>query len=96
MQPSSRESSGVLANAIRYSSFGLGLLASVCLMVFPFLLHHVPANKMHAGLPVIMLGVAGTFVHGVGYKPENRVLSILFAPAISWLIIVSGFLLLLH
>ncbi len=41
-----------------------------------------------------MLGVAGTFVHGVGYVPDNKFLRILFGPFCSWTLILIGGLLL--
>lgn len=58
-----------LPSATRYASFGIGPLVSLCVMLFPFLLHTVPGDRLHAGLPLAMLGVAGTFVHGTSQNP---------------------------
>ena len=76
-------------------SFALGLAASVSLMLFPFLLHGVPAARLHTGLPIMMLGVAGTLVYGIGYVPDNRVLQFLFSPLCAWMLVIAGVLLLL-
>ena len=80
---------------VRTISFTIGLIASLALMVFPFVLHQVAGTRLHSGLPILMLGVAGTFVHGVGYVPANKFLRILFGPVCSWLLILVGGLVLL-
>jgi predicted membrane protein len=79
---------------VRYVSFIVGLVASLMLMLFPFVLHQVSGARLHSGLPILMLGVAGTFVHGVGYVPDNKFLRILFGPVCSWTLILIGGLLL--
>ncbi|MBX9710204.1 MAG: cyd operon YbgE family protein [Xanthobacteraceae bacterium] len=89
-----REQTGAWSQAMRYVSFAIGLVASVMLMLFPFLLHQVSSSRLHTGLPILMLGVAGTFVHGVGYVPDNKFLRILFGPFCSWTLILIGGLLL--
>lgn len=89
-----REHSGAWSQAVRYVSFIVGLVASLMLMLFPFVLHQVSGARLHSGLPILMLGVAGTFVHGVGYVPDNKFLRILFGPVCSWTLILIGGLLL--
>jgi len=64
-------------------------------MLFPFLLRDVPPGRIHAILPVMLLGVAGAFVYGIGYSPDNRLLRMLFGPICAWSMIVGGALLLL-
>ena len=71
-------------------SFVLGLAASVSLMLFPFLLHGVPGTRLHTGLPIMMLGVAGTLIYGIGYVPDNRALRFLFSPLCAWALIIAG------
>ena len=71
-------------------SFALGLTASVSLMLFPFLLRGVPGTRLHTGLPIIMLGVAGTLVYGIGYIPDNRALRLFFSPLCAWSLIIAG------
>lgn len=79
---------------MRTISFAIGLIASLMLMLFPFLLHHLSGPRLHSGLPILMLGVAGTFVYGVGYVPHNKFLRFLFGPLCSWTLILIGGLLL--
>lgn len=83
------------SGVLRSFSFAIGLVASISLMLFPFVLHNVPAARLHTGLPVIMLGVAGTLVYGIGYIPDNRALRIFFSPLVAWVLIAAGLFLLL-
>ena len=80
-------------------SRGLSLAAacgiSLTLMLFPFVLRGIPGARLHLGLPILMLGVAGAFVHGIGFTPDNRFLRLLFGPAGAWLLIAAGTLVLL-
>lgn len=80
---------------MRPAAFIFALTASLSLMLFPFLLHGIDGKRLHTGLPVIMLGVAGMFVYGIGYVPDNRFVRILFGPFFASLLIVAGALLLL-
>jgi len=82
--------SAVPAQWVRTVSFIVALATSVTLMLFPFLLRHVPPNRVHAALPIMLFGFAGLFVHGVGYRPDNRLLRILFAPVCAWPLIAGG------
>ncbi len=84
-----------LARAIQTVSFAVALLASLALMTFPFLLRQVPAMRLHSALPLMLLGVAGAFVHGVGFSPDSRLLRVLFGPACAWTLMVGGALLML-
>ena len=87
------DSSAVPAQWVRAVSFIVALAASLTLMLFPFLLRYVPPNRVHAALPVLLFGLAGAFVHGVGYRPDNKLLRILFGPLCAWLLIAGGSLL---
>ncbi len=79
-----------MAWAIRTASFATALAASLALMLFPFLLRHVPETRLHSALPILLLGVAGAFVVGVGYRPDNRLLRVLFGPACAWTLMAGG------
>jgi predicted membrane protein len=81
---------GRALRVVQALSFALGLAASVFLMLFPFLLHGVPGTRLHTGLPIMMLGVAGTLVYGIGYVPDNRALRFLFSPFCAWALIIAG------
>lgn len=76
-------------------AFGVALVASLSLMLFPFLLHGIDGTRLHTGLPVVMLGVTGMFVYGIGYIPDNKLIRVLFGPACASILIVAGGLLLL-
>jgi predicted membrane protein len=78
------------AQWLRAISFVVALAASVTLMLFPFLLRYAPQNRLHAALPVVLFGLAGAFVYGVGYRPDNKLLRILFSPLCAWLLIAGG------
>jgi predicted membrane protein len=78
------------ARAIRTASLAAALAASLALMLFPFLLRHVPETRLHSALPVMLLGVASAFVHGVGFTPDNKLLRALFGPACAWALMVVG------
>jgi predicted membrane protein len=86
--------SAVPAQWVRAVSFIAALAASVTLMLFPFLLRHVPQSRIHAALPIMLFGLAGAFVYGVGYRPDNKLLRILFGPLCAWLLTAAGSLLL--
>lgn len=79
-----------IAWSVRAISLVAALTISVALMLFPFLLREVPGNRLHVALPVLLIGVAGSWVHGVGYGPDNRWLRVLFGPACAWAIMAIG------
>jgi predicted membrane protein len=79
-----------MASMIRAASVIAAITASLTLMLFPFVLHHVPAARLHSALPILMFGVAGAFVHGIGYTADNRLLRILFGPTCAWSMILTG------
>jgi predicted membrane protein len=77
------------------ASFTAALAVSLALLLFPFLLRWVPETRLHTALPLMLLGVAGGFVHGAGFSPDNRLLRVLFGPACAWTLMVGGALLML-
>ena len=70
------------AQWVRAVSFIVALAASVIFMLFPFLLRHVPPNRVHAALPIVLFGLAGAFVHGVGYSPRQQTVANPVRPAL--------------
>jgi predicted membrane protein len=82
----------VTAGGLRITSFLLALAIGIGLMLFPFLLHGVPAGRLHTGLPIMFFGLAAALVHGIGYRFDNRLLRILFRPICAWLIILGSVL----
>jgi predicted membrane protein len=80
---------------IRTASAVAAMTASLTLMLFPFLLRNVPAVPLHSALPILMFGVAGAFVYGIGYTPDNKLFRMLFGPICAWSMIIAGAALLL-
>jgi predicted membrane protein len=87
------EHAAAAAGVVRAASFTAALAASLALMLFPFLLRGVPETRLHAALPLMLLGVAGAFVHGVGFLPDNRLLRFLFGPTCAWTLMAGSALL---
>lgn len=87
-------SSTPLRRITRPVSFIVALVASLVLMLFPFLLHGIDGTRLHTGLPILMLGVAGMFVYGIGYVPDNKFVRILLGPVCASILIFAGGLLL--
>jgi predicted membrane protein len=50
----------------------------------------VQATRLHAVLPIMLLGVAGLLVYGIGYRPDNRLLRMLFGPICAWALTIAG------
>jgi predicted membrane protein len=88
------ERSALVGWTIRIVSFLVALAISIALMLFPFLLRKLPGNRLHATLPIILLGVAGAFACGIGYTPDHTLLRMLFGPICAWLMIMGGMFLL--
>jgi predicted membrane protein len=84
----------VKASAARGWARALSLMAaslvSLVLLADPYVLSGIPAGRIHIGLPVMMLGVAGLFMHGLGFGPRVKILRLLFHPAMAWLLFASG------
>lgn len=74
----------------RLPSLVTALAISAVLMLYPYVLGTDVTPTAHAALPILLLGVSGALVYGVGYRPDNRLLRILFGPLVSWLLMVIG------
>ena len=68
---------------------------SLMLLLYPYALGTTIDRAMHVALPVLLLGISGAFVHGVGYRPDNRLLRVLFSAPTAWALIAVGAALLL-
>ncbi len=78
----------------RIVSLGAALLISAVLMLYPFALGPRMTPTIHAALPLMLLGVAAAFVHGVGFRPDARWLRVVFSPLVAWPLIAGSVLLL--
>jgi predicted membrane protein len=63
---------------------------SLALMLDPYLLHGFSLARIHEGLPFLLLGVAGAFVHGFGYRATSSITCALAHPMLSWLLLGFG------
>jgi cyd operon protein YbgE len=77
----------------RAVSLTIGLALSAVLMLYPYALGTQMTPMLHSALPLMLIGVSAALVHGVGFRPESRVLKILFSPVVAWPLIGVGIVL---
>lgn len=73
------------------------LLASplaLLLLIHPAAMLDEQGRYSHSLLMLVMVGVAGGFVHGVGFDPYNRLWRLLFGPSCAWPLLALGYALL--
>jgi predicted membrane protein len=58
--------------------------ASLIGLVFRFLLARQATRLNQMILLLMMAGIAGGFIYGAGFRPENKVLRLCIAPAVTW------------
>jgi predicted membrane protein len=79
------------AGAARALSLTAAGALALSLTLLPQLLgRHAASGTAHAGLGLAMLGMAGGFVHGFGFRPDSVVLRVLFSPWMSWALMAGG------
>jgi predicted membrane protein len=88
--PGANEASIAAVGAMRAASLIAALAAALVLMLLPFLLRGVPDDRLHSALPIAMLGIAGAFVYGIGFTPDNALLRMLFGPWCCWTLMLVG------
>ncbi len=74
----------------RIMSLAVAGLFSLAILLDPYLLAGVPSWRVHAGLPIMMLGGAGLFMHGLGFVPRTEAIRLLFHPLTAWLLFAAG------
>ncbi len=74
----------------RAVSLAAALALSAVLMLDPYALGTRMTPTVHSALPLLLLGVSAAFVHGVGFRPDNRVLRTIFSPVAAWPLIAAG------
>ncbi len=75
------------------------LLASplaLLLLIHPAAMLDPQGHYSHNLLMLVMVGVAGGFVHGVGFDPYQRFWRYLFSPLLAWPLLLMGYGLLLR
>jgi len=79
------------AGASRALSLTAAAVLALSLTLTPQILGPQAASgAAHGGLSLAMLGMAGGFVHGFGFRPDNVAFRILFSPWISWALMAGG------
>jgi predicted membrane protein len=74
----------------RIASLAAAGLFSLVILLDPYLLAGVPSARVHTGLPVMMLGGAGLFMHGLGFVPRTAAIRAVFHPVTAWMLFISG------
>jgi predicted membrane protein len=74
----------------RTVSLGAALIISAVLMLYPYALGTKMTPMLHTALPLMMIGVAGAFVHGFGFHPSARAFAVLFSPVVAWPLMALG------
>lgn len=69
-------------------------LLSLVGMIFPFVLGRVPTGLNQSLLLLMMAGVAGAFIYGAGFQPDQKWLRSVIAPAFTWPLMGLSFALL--
>ncbi|MBV8474531.1 MAG: hypothetical protein JO107_07965 [Hyphomicrobiales bacterium] len=88
-----RRERGVSARLARWSkaiALAAAGAASLALTLDPYVLNGVSSARVHAGLPLLMLGVSGAFAHGLGFRPAQPILRGLLHPAVAWILFGAG------
>jgi predicted membrane protein len=61
------------------------------LMLTPQVLgSHAASGIGHGGLSLALLGMAGCFVYGFGYRPDTTAVRVLFSPWVAWPLMAGG------
>lgn len=78
----------------RSISLCLAVTLSLVGLVFPFLLGAHATGLNQSILMLMMLGIAGAFIHGAGFRPAQPWLRWLISPAVAWtvMLVSSGLL----
>ena len=63
---------------------------SLALLLDPYLLNGVSLDRVHEGLPLLMLGVSAAFAYGLGFTSDRPIVRALLHPALAWALIGAG------
>lgn len=74
---------------VRLLSLVMAILLSLWLILFPQSIITDGQAPSHWLLLLCMWGIAGGFVHGVGFVPRNAFLQIVLGPIVAWLLIIG-------
>jgi predicted membrane protein len=82
--------------AARALAFLAALACSAVLMIVPFLVVRQMTPRVHAVLPVMLMGVTGLFAYGLGFAPRGAIWRWLFSPWVAWAAVIGGLVLLVR
>jgi cyd operon protein YbgE len=68
---------------------------ALLLVLHPMSVVNSEGSYSHGLLSLVMWGIAGGFVHGMGFDPYSRVWKLLFYPLLNWLWLALGYALIL-
>jgi predicted membrane protein len=94
MTSAGNETTGASAAARcwRVLSLAVAGFISLLLMIDPYVLRGISDARIHAGLPLVMLGVSGLFMHGLGLYARTKAWRIACHPVTAWLLLTAGVL----
>jgi predicted membrane protein len=59
-------------------------------MLCPYVLGTTMTPMLHTALPLMLTGVSGAFVHGFGFRPQEKMLAVLLGPIAAWPLMAIG------
>ncbi len=68
----------------------LAAAASIIGLVFPFALARQATGLNQSILLLMMAGIAGAFIYGAGFRPQNRVFRFCSGPAVTWTVMLAS------
>jgi predicted membrane protein len=75
---------------MRAASLIIASAAGIVGLVFPFVLGRQATGENQTILLVMMIGIAGAFIHGAGFRPTGRWGVALISPILTWPLILGG------
>lgn len=66
------------------------LAVSAVLMLYPYALGTTMTAATHTALPLLLVGVSAAFVHGFGFRPDNRAWRFVCGPLVAWPLMAVG------
>jgi cyd operon protein YbgE len=64
---------------------------SLVLLIHPASMLDANGHYSHSLLMLVMWGVAGGFVHGVGFEPRALAWRVVFHPLLAWALMAAGY-----
>jgi cyd operon protein YbgE len=75
----------------RVLSLLMAVPMSLVLLIHPASMLDADGHYSHSLLMLVMWGVAGGFVHGVGFEPWARAWRVVFHPLLAWGLMGAGY-----